>query len=141
MGKIIERDLGLTLTTGQTLPAIRQAIQSNEGYILIHELLSEGRANARTGGELAQHFHCGVREITAQIEKERREGLPICAATGENPGYYLAEDADELQSYCERLQARAIELIKTRQALIDTLRRIQGRKEALARGKREEGDG
>lgn len=95
---------------------------------MIHELLAEGRENARTGRELAQFFDCNIRDITEQVERERREGQPICAATGENPGYYLATDADELETYCNRLKGRAIELFKTRQALINTLRQIRGSK-------------
>lgn len=56
---------------------------------MIHELLAEGRENARTGRELAQFFDCNIRDITEQVERERREGQPICVATGENPGYYI----------------------------------------------------
>ena len=92
---------------------------------MIHELLAEGRENARTGKELAAMLGCNVRDVTEQIEKERREGQPICAATGENPGYYMAADAEELAAYCRRLKGRAIELFKTRQALISTLRQIR----------------
>ena len=94
---------------------------------MIHELLQQGRDNARTGRELAQVLGCTLRDITEQVEKERRDGFPICAATGDNPGYYLAADADELESYCGRLKSRAIELFKTRQALVITLRQIRDR--------------
>lgn len=96
---------------------------------MIHELLAEGRDNARTGGELAAICECNIRAITAQIERERREGWPICAATGEAPGYFLPADDEELRAYCARLKGRAIELFKTRQALMDILKR---RGEALA---------
>ena len=92
---------------------------------MIHELLGTGKENARTGKALATYFHCDIREITQQIEKERREGHPICAASGEPAGYYLAEDVEELQEYCDRLKGRAIELFKTRQALVKTLQAIQ----------------
>lgn len=95
---------------------------------MIHELLAEGRENARTGRELAQLLDCNIRDITEQVERERREGKPICAATGDAPGYYLAADADELETYCNRLKGRAIELFKTRQALINTLRQIRDSK-------------
>lgn len=95
---------------------------------MIHELLAEGRENARTGNELAKAINVNIRDITAIIERERREGQPICAATGENPGYFLAADADELERYCDQLKGRAIELFKTRQALINTLRQIRDSK-------------
>lgn len=92
---------------------------------MIHELLDYGRENARTGRELAEVLQCDIRQITGQIEKERREGQPICAAMGENPGYYLAADDAELSDYCDRLKGRAVELFKTRQALIKILQGIR----------------
>lgn len=92
---------------------------------MIHELLDYGRENARTGRELAEVLQCDIRQITGQIEKERREGRPICAAMGENPGYYLAADDAELSDYCDRLKGRAVELFKTRQALIKILQGIR----------------
>ena len=104
---------------------------------MIHELLSEGRENARTGRELARFFKCDIRAITEQIEAERRDGFPICAASGENPGYYLPADAEELSQYCDRLKGRAVELFKTRQALIRVLRRVNSERETLE-GKRVE---
>lgn len=93
---------------------------------MIHELLAEGAENARTGKELAAVCGCDIRDITAAVERERRQGQPICAATGENAGYYLAADADELQKYCNRLHHRAAELYKTRQALLNVLRQLPG---------------
>ena len=91
---------------------------------MIHELLAAGRGNARTGRELAGVLNCNIREVTEAVEKERREGWPICAASGENPGYYIAESPEELDHYCKRLKNRAIELFKTRQALVKVLQGI-----------------
>lgn len=92
---------------------------------MIYELLDYGRENARPGRELAEFFNCGIRQITGQIEKERREGRPICATMGKDPGYYLAADDAELNDYCDRLKGRALELLKTRQALIKILQGIR----------------
>lgn len=88
---------------------------------MIAELLSVGKENARTGKELAALIGCDIREITAAVERERRQGQAICAATGENPGYYIASDAEELERYCKQLHHRASELYKTRQALLSVL--------------------
>lgn len=107
---------------------------------MIHELLEQGRDNARTGRELAHVLGCTLRDISAQVERERREGFPICAATGDNPGYYLAADAAELETYCSRLKGRAIEVFKTRQALIRVLKQLQARQEAANNGKGKESD-
>ena len=94
---------------------------------MIADYLTAGRENARTGKELAALFGCDLRSITEQIERERRAGRPICATSaGENSGYYLAANADELQSYCEKLHRRAAELVKTHQAMIAGLRRFPG---------------
>ena len=88
---------------------------------MIYELLTEGRQNARTGKELAAALNCDIRIVTDQIEKERRAGHPICAATGEKPGYFIAKDTEELQAYCDQLKGRALEIFKTRQALAKIL--------------------
>lgn len=92
---------------------------------MISDILAEGRENARTGAELAQFLNCNVREITAQIERERRQGQPICAATGEKPGYFLAKNDQELEDYCNQLKSRAIEIFTTRKALVSILRQIR----------------
>lgn len=93
---------------------------------MIHEVLNTGHKNAITGRELAGFFKCDIRDITERIEQERREGVPICAATSGKPGYYLPETREELEKYCERLKGRAIEVFKTRQALIRVLKQIPG---------------
>lgn len=96
---------------------------------MIHESLGTGKENAQTGKELALMHGCNIRDVTAQIERERRNGRPICASSGDSPGYYLAADADELEAYCNQLKRRAIQLFKTRQALINTLRQIRDKRE------------
>jgi hypothetical protein len=90
----------------------------------ITELLNVGAENARTGKELASILGCDLRDITATIERERRKGKPICAGSGENPGYYLAADAEELEQYCGRLKHRAKELYKTLGALQNSLNNV-----------------
>ena len=95
---------------------------------MVYELLTAGRENARTGAYLARILKCTPRDISRQVETERRAGLPICAATGENPGYYIAADEKELQAYCDSLKGRAIEVFKTRQALIRILKQAAEKK-------------
>lgn len=54
---------------------------------MIADFLAEGKENARTGRELATLFGCDIRTITEQIERERRDGQPICAISrGRKPG-------------------------------------------------------
>ena len=92
---------------------------------MIAELLNTGRENTQSARELASILGCGIRDISKQIEQERRQGQPICAASGENPGYYLAADEKELQEYCEQLYKRGGEIFKTRRALVAILGKIR----------------
>lgn len=85
---------------------------------MIHELLSTGRDNARTGRELARFLRCTLRDVTAQVERERRDGQPICAATGNNPGYFLPANPEELERYCNALKRRCNEIDATLQAMV-----------------------
>ena len=96
---------------------------------MIYELLAVGRENARTGRELATVLNCSMRDITEQIERERRAGQPICASMAEPPGYFLPASADDLERYCNMLHKRAGELHKTRRALIKVLKKIRGDKQ------------
>ena len=97
----------------------------------IADALERGAENAKTGRELAQFFGCNIRAITLQIEKERRDGAPICAIShSENPGYFLAADEEELRAYCRRLEGREAELAETRAALLEILKGYQARKGA-----------
>lgn len=89
---------------------------------MIYELLAPGSDNARTGKELAALCGCDIRTVTEQIEKERREGQPICANMyGIHAGYYLAANEYELEAYCGKIHKRASELFKTRRALLTVL--------------------
>jgi predicted DNA-binding transcriptional regulator YafY len=88
---------------------------------MIHEYLATGSENAITGRELCDRTGLTMRELTQAIEKERREGVPICANTGVNPGYYLAANQREMQLYCDSLSRRASEIYKTREACAETI--------------------
>ena len=108
---------------------------------MISERLQTGKENAMTGRELAAQLHCSIRVITAQIEKERREGQPICAtACGKNPGYYLAETQEDIALYCAAIKRRAVELFKTRQALISVLKQLPEKKIQAEQESAQEGE-
>lgn len=98
---------------------------------MIYELLLHGECNSTTGKQLATALKCDLRTVTEQIERERRDGKPICAtSTGRNAGYYLPETPEELETYCRRLYKRGGELFKTRRALLAELDKMK--KEARA---------
>lgn len=90
----------------------------------ISDLLGEGRENAKTGRELCDFLHIRMRDLSAAIEKERREGQPICAATSEPRGFFLAATQGEMQRYCDSLRHRAGELHKTRRACLQTMQSL-----------------
>lgn len=91
---------------------------------MIFEVLAEGAENARTGKEICKLLNITARDLTAAIERERRQGQPICASTGSNPGYFLAANQDEMQHYCRSLLHRAGEIHKTRSACIKTIDKL-----------------
>lgn len=117
-------------STGTLLDAAgtKSGKRGTKGGGMIQELLTQGRENARTARELADALGCTPRDITAAIERERRAGAAICASCGNPQGYYLAANEGELEIYCRRLKSRAIEIFKTRQALIKVLQQIQEQK-------------
>lgn len=88
---------------------------------MIYEILGEGKDNAKTGREICGLLGLTARDLTAAVERERREGKPICASTGSNPGYFLAANREEMQRYCNSLLHRAGEIHKTRRACITML--------------------
>lgn len=91
---------------------------------MIAEMLTEGKENARTGREIRAILNISARDLTQAIERERRDGQPICASTGRNPGYYLAATKGEMQRYCDSLFRRAGEIHKTRKACIKAMKNL-----------------
>lgn len=100
----------------------------NASRCQVASALPTGAENAVDGTTLAAVLGFkNRRELSKQIERERRNGKPICAAvSGENRGYYLAADSDELSRYLNSLDRRIREVRRTREACSETLRRMVG---------------
>lgn len=96
------------------------------GFVSRH--LLSGKQNAISGQDLVTILNLkDLRELTQLIERERRDGLPICAATDQNcPGYYLADGPDELEQYIGSLSRRIHNISRTMTHLEDTLNRMVG---------------
>ena len=93
--------------------------------ICISDYLQTGEKNAQSAKELCTLLNLDHRELTAAIERERREGSPICASSSNGAaGYYLAGSKEEMQDYCKRLNHRAGEIHKTRKACLNTLDKL-----------------
>lgn len=88
---------------------------------MIYELLHTGKEQPTTAGELAALLGWKQRQVTKAIEQERRAGLLICATCSSDgaKGYYIPANDEELQEYCNVLRHRAIEIFKTRKALLE----------------------
>ena len=81
---------------------------------MIADFLLTGEANATPAKELCKLIECNSRELTRQIEYERRQGQPICAScNSRNPGYYLAKDKGGMKAYCGKLLHRMGEIAAT----------------------------
>lgn len=92
---------------------------------MIFEMLSTGKENARTARELAQLTGIDRRGVSLLVERERREGKPICATSdGTAPGYYIPVDREDMARYCDRLLHREREIAKTRQACAATMNNL-----------------
>ena len=93
----------------------------------VADFLPHGAANAVDGRSLATAMGFkSVRELSKRIERERRAGQPICAAvSGEHRGYFIG-DAEELRLYLHSLDRRLREVRRTRDAIVETLRRESG---------------
>lgn len=86
---------------------------------MVSELLGRGAAAAIPGRELARALNINLRTVTEQIKRERRAGIIICAnMRGPRPGYYLAATEEERTEYCEKMKSEAIDLFKTRKAML-----------------------
>lgn len=94
---------------------------------MIHEILPSGKSNAVPGHVLIAALHLReLRELTQIIERERKDGFPICASTGDIKGYYLAATPGELEDYIKSLGRRILNMGRTMTHLEDTLLRMTG---------------
>lgn len=76
---------------------------------IIANLLSEGKENAKNLNTLVNYFGgTGKREVLNQIERERKNGVPILAKKTDGGGYYLPKDSEEIYEYLGMLN-RTIE--------------------------------
>lgn len=94
---------------------------------LISDCLSVGKENAHTATEIAGWKNVSPRDITKAIERERQDGIPICATcNSEHPGYFLAQDAAELAAYLQSFKRRRRNMARTEDALNATLCKYTG---------------
>lgn len=94
---------------------------------MIADFLLFGEENARPGREIRKQIGLSARNFMAAVERERKNGEPICATTtGRRKGYYLARSPEEMAAYCRRIEHRVREIRKTAKACRETARRMAG---------------
>lgn len=82
--------------------------------VTIWEFLGHGQSEAITRNELVSLTGSKPREVTRQIERERRQGVPILS---NGNGYFLPADTDEVKACVQSLRNRAKEIRLTAAAI------------------------
>lgn len=91
----------------------------------ISEYLMTGEKNAQSSKELCTLLHIDLRALQASIERERRNGVPICAVSStDRKGYFLAENKREMLDYCQFLKRRKDSVQETLAACIKTVDKL-----------------
>ena len=91
------------------------------------KILPSGKENAVPGWKLVEILGLkDLRDLTQLVERERRDGSPICASTGAEKGYYLADGPEELEDYLKSLNRRVKNINRTVVHLEDTLSNMTG---------------
>lgn len=86
-------------------------------YAALQAILPKEKENAMTATELAALTGVDPRQITREIQRIRRGGVPVCASSGEMPGYWISEDPREVEQYCKTLDRRLKNIRATREAV------------------------
>lgn len=81
----------------------------------VSDLLSHGRENAVPLRHLKKLLEVDGRTVRLMIERERRDGMPICADNA--TGYYLPSTEDEKAACVRSMRHRAREIMKTARAI------------------------
>lgn len=108
------------------IPAAQYITSSTSEQGDLRDYIPLGPESPVTGAVLAKMLDSTPREIAKRIQKLRCAGVPICASTGETPGYYIAEDASQLEEYLRSLKGRLHEITATATALGNVLDKMTG---------------
>lgn len=81
---------------------------------MLAEYIPKGKTNAMTGRELSQMLQVSNRQIRAEIEKLRRDGLVICSSSrGEKKGYYIPENEHEKEEFLNQYESYIKQMRRT----------------------------
>lgn len=116
---------------GKNLEEHLPANDYNPGYRGLQALLPKGRMNAVTAADLAALTGLDPRQATREIQRMRLRGVPVCASSGENPGYWISNDSKEVAQYCKTLDRRLKNIRATREAVGNALAKMTGQLDFL----------
>lgn len=92
---------------------------------MVEEVLRRGQRNSLSAEYLVKRLELGtVRALQKQIEKERKEGAVIISASTPPGGYYLPENAREVEQFIRTLENRAESIMDALESARAYLRRI-----------------
>jgi hypothetical protein len=105
-------------TQAAEVPEQKETPPSYPSHCYVYKHLGKGVENAVTARTLSSRLNLSMRDISQQIEIERRAGVPICATSfgGKNGfgGYYLARTKADLEQYLCQLDKRIKEICITK---------------------------
>ena len=97
---------------------LRRCERLNQDKIMrIEDFILEGPDNAIRTKELAKRTGLSPRDVLQAVQIRRRAGVPILSRKDAHGGLYLAEDAEQLMTYCRRLAQEEAALRQTRKAM------------------------
>ena len=93
----------------------------------INQILPTGKEHAIPGHDLMVMLGLrDLRDLTQLVERERKNGFPICASTSGGKVYYVAATPDELEQYSQSLSRRIHNMGRTMTHLEATLTKMAG---------------
>lgn len=99
---------------------MRNKINIDPEQFPIAAVLNYGRQNAIKSSQLEQFFNVDRRTIGAQIERERRAGMPICASkNAETGGFYLPANEEEVEAYIAYIDKHIVAYTEIKYSLIN----------------------
>lgn len=94
-----------------------------EQHTEVNSLLNRGEENAVTARDLAAITGHSVREITAQIARERQAGAVILSS---NKGYFLPSNTQELLHFVRTMDSRAKQIFLAARSAKAMLAKVPG---------------
>lgn len=107
---------GRTPDTGQSaVSAVQYTTERKPRQGVIADLLSSGEEHAVPLAHLVMLTGWDARVVRKEIERERRQGIPILSNNA--TGYYLPADEAERAAFVASMRSRAREIMRTADAV------------------------